>query len=151
MHNVSRLGSRQGFTRQILIDKGVKAFPQSRFCHSREETSMNRFCFQQGICYPRRKFRRLSLAEYSLFPDVSGVLLPPQGQGKDVCVRERYDVTAGSMPVKARFRAMNKKMNKMNSNKQSCRSAIFSRGTVAAQHAREFLEPLTPSLKWTSI
>ncbi|PNC93670.1 hypothetical protein CXT89_08045 [Akkermansia muciniphila] len=112
---------------------------------------MNRFCFQQGICYPRRKFRRLSLAEYSLFPDVSGVLLPPQGQGKDVCVRERSDVTAGSMPVKARFRAMNKKMNKMNSNKQSCRSAIFSRGTVAAQHAREFLEPLTPSLKWTSI
>jgi hypothetical protein len=62
---------------------------------------MNRFRFQQGICYPRRKFRRLSLAEYSLFPDVSGVLLPPQGQGKDVCVRERSDVTAGSMPAKA--------------------------------------------------
>ena len=71
---------------------------------------MNRFRFQQGICYPRRKFRRLSLAEYSLFPDVSGVLLPPQGQGKDVCIRERSDVTAGSMPVKARFRAMNKKI-----------------------------------------
>ena len=56
MHNVSRLGSRQGFTRQILIDKGVKAFPQSRFCHSREETSMNLLRFQQGICYLKRKF-----------------------------------------------------------------------------------------------
>ena len=149
MHNVSRLGSRQGFTRQILIDKGVKAFPQSRFCHSREETSMNRFRFQQGICYPRRKFRRLSLAEYSLFPDVSGVLLPPQGQGKDVCGRR---LMSPPVPCRQRpFPGNEQKKNKMNSNKQSCRSASFPRGTVAAQHAREFLKPLTPSLKWTSI
>ncbi len=154
MHNVSRLGSRQGFTRQILIDKGVKAFPQSRFCHSREETSMNRFRFQQGICYPQRKFPLVRPVSSSMFPDVSGVLRPTPRAGQRWRCLERPAAAALvsgrlriSCPVqgRGRFKAMNQQMNEMNSNEQSCHGAGFPCGTAAAQRAPEFLELLAPA------
>lgn len=173
MHNVSRLGSRQGFTRQILIDEGIKAFPQSRFCHSREETSMNRSRFQQGICYSLRKFRRLCLDNRSLFLNASGVLRHAVRTGQrwlcsgkargrragfrrgrawpEMSTRFRPSGTArapGSMQGMGGSRAMNQQTNnKMNSNNQFCRGSGFLCGTGAAQYEREFLNPLTPTLR----